>query len=117
MTDEEKEAEIASIRKQLGILPRKKPNMKPPDVDEGTYDIDTTDATDTTEQAAAHSPEDSIDINDDNEKYDKEEEDNSTLHPQTARKQGCENHPEEPLFSEDSDDDHNDNDPDDDYSA
>ena len=33
MTDEERQAEIASVRKQLGIPPRNKPNVKPPDVD------------------------------------------------------------------------------------
>ena len=33
ITDEEKEAEISSVRKQLGILPRKPPDVKPPDVD------------------------------------------------------------------------------------
>ena len=39
------------------------------------------------------------------------------MHPQTARKQGCENDPEEEsLFSNNSDNDHDDNDPDDDYS-
>ena len=39
------------------------------------------------------------------------------MRPRKARKQGCENNPEESLFSEDSDNDHVDNDPDDDYSA
>ena len=33
ITDEERQAEIAGIRKELGILPR-----KPPDVYEGPYD-------------------------------------------------------------------------------
>ena len=81
MSDEEKEAEIVSIRKQLGILPRKKPGMKPPDVDEGPYEIDTTEETDTTEQASAHAPEDTIDINNNNDNNDKDEEEDSTLHP------------------------------------
>ena len=42
MTNEEKEDEIASVRKQLGILPKKNPDAKPPDVDEGPYEVDTT---------------------------------------------------------------------------
>ena len=37
MTNEGKGEEIASVRKQLGILLRKKPNVKPPDVDKGPY--------------------------------------------------------------------------------
>ena len=51
MTDEEKESEIYSIRKKLGILLRKKPDIKPPDVDEGPYEIDMTEEADTTDQA------------------------------------------------------------------
>ena len=43
MTDEERQAEIDGVRKQLGILPR-----KPPDVDEGPYEADTTEETDIT---------------------------------------------------------------------
>ena len=69
-----------------------------------------------TEQAAAPTPEDTIDIGEDNDNYDKDEEDDNTLHPRTERKQGCENHPEESLFSDNSDDDHNDNSPNDNYS-
>ena len=91
MTDEYKQAEIASVRKQLGILPR-----KPTDVDEGPYEADTTEETDITEQAAAPTPEDMIKIGDDNdnddEDNDEEKDDDNTLHPRTARKQGCENH-------------------------
>ena len=79
--------------------------MKPPDVEECPYEVDTTDET------AAPTPEDTIDINNNNN--DEDEKDDNTLHPQTARKQGCENHPEESLLSEDSDDG---NDPYDDYS-
>ena len=61
-----------------------------------------------TEQAAAPALEGTIEIGDDN----------NTLHPQTARKKGCENNLEdESLFSDKSDNDHDDNDPDDDYSA
>ena len=44
MIDEERQAEISGIRKELGILPR-----KPPDVDDGPYEADTTKDTDTTE--------------------------------------------------------------------
>ena len=69
-----------------------------------------------TKQAAAPTPEDMIDIGDNDNYNDEDEEDDKTSHPRTARKQGCENHPEESLFSDDSDNDHDDNDPDDDYS-
>ena len=41
MNNEEKEAEISSVRKQLGILPRKPPDAKPPDMDEDPYEVDT----------------------------------------------------------------------------
>ena len=88
-------------------------------MDEGPYEADTTEETDTTDQAAAPTPKDTINIDNggDTDNNDKDKEDDNTLHPQTARKQGCENHPEEKsLFSEDSDDDHNDNEPDDYYS-
>ena len=89
MTDEEKEEEIASVRKQLGILPRKKnPDVKPPVVAEGPYEVDTTDDTDMTEQAAALTPEDTIYIGDDNNNDYKDKEDDNTLHPRTARQQG-----------------------------
>ena len=98
MTDEEKEAEIASVHKQLGILSRKPPDVKPPDVDEGPYEADTTEETDMNEQAAAPTPEDTIDSDDDNTNDYKYEEDDNTLHSRTARKQGCENHPKESLF-------------------
>ena len=57
MTDKEKEEEIASVRKQLGILTRnKKSDVKPPVVAEGPYAVDTTEETDMTEQAAAPAP-------------------------------------------------------------
>ena len=115
MTDEERQAEIASVRKQLGILPR-----KPPGVDEGPYEADTTEETDMTKQAAAPTPEDTINSGDDNDNNDEDDdedkEDDKTLHPWTARKQGCENHTEESLFSDDIDNDHDDNDHDDNYS-
>ena len=88
MTDEERQAEIDSVRKQLGILPR-----KPPDLDEGPYEADMTKETDMTEQATAPTPEDTIDIGDDNDNDDEDKKDNNTLHPRTERNQGCENHP------------------------
>ena len=71
-----------------------------------------------TKQAAAPTPKDTINIDsgDKNDNDDEDEEDDNTLHPRTARKQGCENHPEESLFSDDSDYDHDDNDPDYNYS-
>ena len=118
MTNEEKEEDIAGIRKQLGILTRKKkPDVKPPVVAEGPYEVDTTEESYMTEQAAAPTPEDTIEIANDNNNKEGYEEDNNTLHPRTARKQVCENNPEEEsLFSEDGDNDHDDNDPNDDYS-
>ena len=103
VTNEERQAEIDGVRKQLGILPR-----KPPSVDEGPYEADTTKETDMTRQTAAPTPKDTIDIgggnNNDNDEEDKE--DDNTLYPWTSRKQGCENRTEEPLFYDDSDDDH-----------
>ena len=56
-TDDKRQAQIADIRKQLGILP-----TKPPVVDESPYDADTAEETDRTEQAAASTPKDPIDI-------------------------------------------------------
>ena len=44
MTNEERLAEIDGVHKQLGILPR-----KPPDVDEGPYEAYTTKETDMNE--------------------------------------------------------------------
>ena len=103
----------------------------PPNVDEGPYEADMTKETDMTEQAAAPTPKDAINIDSNNDnnnddeyeeyinpdtKDDGDVEDNNTLHPQTARKQGCEEREEESLFSEDSKDDHDDNDHDDYYS-
>ena len=94
MTYEERQAEIARARKQLRILPRKLP-----DVDEGPYEAETTEETDMTEQAAASTPEDTINSGDDNgnndEDDDEDKEYNNTLHPRTARKNGCENYTEE----------------------
>ena len=79
------------------------------------YEADMTEETDMTKQAAAPTPKDAINIDsgDGNDNDDKDEEDENTLHPWTARKQGCENRTEEPLFSKDSDNDHDDNDHDD----
>ena len=100
MTDDERQAKIADVCKQLGILRR-----KPPDVDEGPYESDTTEETNTTKQAAAPTQKDpiNIDSDDDNDVDDEDEdavnadtkddgdvEDDKTLHPRTARKQGCE---------------------------
>ena len=62
MTDEERQAEISGIRKELGILPR-----KPIDVDEGPYEADMTEEADTTEQAAAPTPKDTINIDSGND--------------------------------------------------
>ena len=72
MTDEEKEEKIASVRKKLEILPRKKPKVKPLDVAESPYEVDTTKETDMTEQVAVPTPEDTIDIGDDNDNDEKE---------------------------------------------
>ena len=105
MTNEERQAEIDGVRKKLGILPR-----KPPDVDEVPYEADTTEETDMTEQAAAPTLKDTINSGDDNDNDAEDEDDNNTLHPRTARKQGCDNRTEESLFSDNSNDDHNDND-------
>ena len=115
MTDEEKADKIDGVRKQLGMLPRK--NKKP----EGPYEVDTTKEADMTEQAAAPAPEDTIEIGDDNDNdewaHGQDEDDDNTLHPPTARKQGRENDPEEEsLFSDEIDNDHDDNDTDDKYS-
>ena len=88
MTNEEKAEEVDDVRKRLGILTRKK---KP----EGPYEVDTTEESDMTEQTAAPAPEDTIEIGDDNDNdewaHDQDEDDDNTLHPWTARKQGCEN--------------------------
>ena len=126
MTDDERQDKIDDVRNQLGILLRKLPDM-----DEGPYEADTTEETDTTEQAAATTTKGQINIDsdDNNGKYDKDEddvnadtkddgdvEDDNTLHPRTARKQGCEECEEDSLFSEDSEDDHDDNYHDDHYS-
>ena len=83
MNDEERQAEIAGVPKKLVILPR-----KPPDVDEGPYEADTTEETDKTKQLAAPTLIDTINIDssDDNDNDDKDKEDENTLHPQTARK-------------------------------
>ena len=92
MTDEEKVEEIDGVQKQLGILRRKK---KKPD---GPYEVDTTKEADMTKQAAAPALEDTIEIGNDNNndewEHGKDVEDDITLHPRKARKQGCENNPE-----------------------
>ena len=60
MTDDERQPQIADAHKQLGILPR-----KPPDVDEGPYEADTIKETDTTEQTAAPTSKYPINIDSD----------------------------------------------------
>ena len=65
------------------MLPKKR---KP----EAPYNVDTTEEADMTEQAAAPAPEDTIEIGDDNNNDEwangQDEDDDNTLHPQTARK-------------------------------
>ena len=87
-------------------------------MDEGPYETDTTKETDMNEQAAAPTPKDTINIDsgDDNNNNDKDEEYNSTFHPRTARNQVCKNRTDEPLFSNNSENDHDDNDHDYNYS-
>ena len=115
MTDEEKSEEVDDAHKRLGMLPKRR---KP----KGPYEVDTTKEADMTEQAAAPAPEYTIEIGDNNNNNNEwaqgqDEGNDNTLHPWTARKQGCENDPEEkPLFSNESDNDHDDNNPNDDYS-
>ena len=110
MTNEQRQAEIDGVHKKLRILPR-----KPPDVDEDPYETDTSKETDMTEHASAPTPKDTFQSGDENNN-DKEKEDDNTLQPRTARKQGCENRKVESLLSDNSDDDHDDNDHDDNYS-
>ena len=86
------------------MLPRKRKKPK------GLYEVDTTKEADMTKQAAATAPEDTIEIGDDNNNdewaHGQDEDDDNTLHPRTARKQGCENYlEEESLFSNESDND------------
>ena len=74
-------------------------------MDEVPYEADTTKETDTTEQAAASTPKDPINIasDDDNDNDDEDQDDinadtkddgevkdDNILHPRTVRKQGCE---------------------------
>ena len=65
MTDDERQAEIADVRNKLGL---------PPDVDEGPYEADTTEETDTTKQAAAPIPNDAINIDSDDNNYNNDED-------------------------------------------
>ena len=115
MTKEEKADEIDDVCKRLGRLPRKR--NKP----ESLYEVDTTKEADMTNKAAAPAPGDTIEIGDDNENdewvHGQEEDDDNISLPWPARLQGCENDPEEEsLFSNESDNDNYDNNPDDDYS-
>ena len=105
ITDDKRQAEIADVRNKLGLPPNvRKKLVFPPDVDEGPDGDDTTEETDTTKQAAGLTPKDAINIdsNEDNDKDNEDEEDintdtkddgdvedDNTLHPRTARKQGC----------------------------
>ena len=73
MTDDEIQAEIADVRRKLGLPTR----VDPPRVDEGPYEADTTKETNTTEQVAALTPKDviNIDSDDENNNDDKDEDD------------------------------------------
>ena len=116
MNDEEKAEEVDGIRKQLGMLPRKRGKPESP------YEADTTEETDMTEQAAAPAPGDPIEIGDDNDndvwthdQHGQDEDDNNISLPWPPRLQGCEYDPEDDsLFSNESDDENDDNEPDDD---
>ena len=106
MTDDERQAEISDVRKQLGLPPDVRNKLGfPPNVDEGPYEADTIKETDTTKQTAAPTSKDPINIdsddNNDNDNKDQDDinantkddgdvKDDNTLHPRTARKQGCE---------------------------
>ena len=104
MTDDARKASILAVCNKLGL---------PPDEDEGPYEADTTEETDTTKQAAASTQKHTIYIysNDDNDNDDEDEddinantkddgdvEDEKTLHPWTARKNGNEEREEESLL-------------------
>ena len=101
MTDEERKAAILDVCNKLGF---------PPDVDEGPYEADTTEETDTTKQASASTTKDAIDIdsNEENGNDDEDEDDinantkdggyvenDNTLNPWTSRKKGNEECEEE----------------------
>ena len=97
MTDEDKAEEVDGVCKRLGMLPKRR---KPED----PYEVYMTEETDMTKQAAAPAPKETIEIGNDNDNnewaHSQDEDDDNTLHPRTARKQGCENYPEEEsLFS------------------
>ena len=77
MTDDERQSKIADVRKKLGILPR-----DPPDVDECPYEADMNEETDTTEQAAAPTPKDAINI-DSNARNDNNDEDKDDVNANT----------------------------------
>ena len=92
----------------MGMLPKAvSMTLKKRGKPKSPFEADTTKETDLTKQAAAPDPGDSIEISDDN--------DNNGW---SQDQQECENNPDdqEQLFSADSDDDKNYNDPDDDYS-
>ena len=52
MTDEERQVEIADVRNKLRLLP----HVDLPRVDDGPYEADTTEGTDTSEQVADPTP-------------------------------------------------------------
>ena len=73
-----KRREVDDVRKQLGRLPKRRKL-------EGPYEVDTTEETDMTEQAAAPAPEDMIEIGDNNDNnewaHGQDKDDDNTLHP------------------------------------
>ena len=67
MTEEEKEAEVDSIRQKMGMLPKAvSMKMKKRGKSKSPYEADTTEESYLTEQAAAPYPGDPIEIGDDN---------------------------------------------------
>ena len=72
-----------------------------------------------TEQAADHAPGDPIEIGDDNNNdewaHGQDKDDDNISLPRPSRLQGCENDPDDDsLFSNESDDENDDNEPNDD---
>ena len=105
MTEEEKEEEVDSLRQKMGMLPKavsmtSKKSVKPKVPYKIIYESDTTKETELTDQAAAPSPGEPIEIGDDNDNYGWSQD-----------QQECENDPDNQLFSTKSDDDNDDIDP------
>ena len=102
MTEEEKEAEVDSIRQKMGMLPKAvsmtaKKRGKP----KSPYEDDTTEEADLTKQAAAPAPGDPIEIGDDNDhdgwsqdQHGQDKDDDNISLPRPPRLQGCENDPD-----------------------